>query len=78
MQTAITDLITAYGGQRGAAAALGVTDRTIRNYVKNPSNIPAPMQKLILLKAREASEDAPPEAPPAASPVHHAGSEARA
>ena len=54
MNHAITDkelivaIVDKFGSQVDAAAALGVKDRTFRNYVKNPTSIPEPARKGML------------------------------
>ena len=47
MKDTITALIKKFGNQRKAAVALGITDRTFRNYVKEPDCVPEPMRRLM-------------------------------
>lgn len=47
MKETITALIKKFGNQRKAAVALGITDRTFRNYVKEPDCVPEPMRRLM-------------------------------
>lgn len=48
MKETITALIQKFGNQRKAAIALGITDRTFRNYVKKPDCVPEPMRRLMM------------------------------
>ena len=47
MNQTLNTIIELFGSQVKAAARLGVTDRTLRNYVKFPKKIPKPMQNLM-------------------------------
>ena len=47
MNQTLNKIIELFGSQVKAAARLGVTDRTFRNYVKCPKKIPKPMQNLM-------------------------------
>ena len=60
MKETITALIKKFGNQRKAAVALGVTDRTFRNYVKEPDCVPVPMRRLMKSILEQPSPIAPP------------------
>lgn len=59
MKETITALIKKFGNQRKAAVALGVTDRTFRNYVKEPDCVPEPMRRLMKSILEQPSPIAP-------------------
>ena len=48
MHETLRALVTLYGSQARAAAALGVTDRTLRGYFARPVSVPIPMRKLMI------------------------------
>ncbi len=47
MKDTIAALVEKFGSQRRAAEVLGITDRTFRNYVKEPDCVPEPMRRLM-------------------------------
>lgn len=59
MENTITALVERFGSQGKAATALGITDRTFRNYVKNPECVPKPMRRLMesVLRDTDTEED---------------------
>lgn len=65
MKDTITALIKKFGNQRKAAVALGITDRTFRNYVKEPDCVPEPMRRLMksILEQEGTHPIQPPMAP---------------
>lgn len=58
MEETLTALIKKFGSQCKAATALGITDRTFRNYVRKPSCVPEPMRRLMktVLEQEEPSQ----------------------
>lgn len=65
MENTISALVERFGSQGKAATTLGVTDRTFRNYVKNPERVPKPMRRLMESVLR-GGEDTPPPVQPLA------------
>lgn len=58
MEETLTALIKKFGSQCKAATALGITDRTFRNYVRKPGCVPEPMRRLMktVLEQEEPSQ----------------------
>ncbi len=56
MEKTITALVERFGSQGKAAIALGITDRTFRNYVKKPDCVPKPMRRLMESVLRDSDE----------------------
>lgn len=63
MKEIVATLIEKYGSQVKAANALGVSDRTFRNYVRFPQRIPHHMQNY--MRVLIGSETPPSPTPPA-------------
>lgn len=47
MNNTLKEFVAIFGSQVKAAAELGITDRTFRNYVKCPEKIPTPVARLM-------------------------------
>lgn len=58
MENTIRILIEKYGSQVRVAEALGVGDRTFRNYVRSPQTVPLPMCRF--MRTLAAQDDTPP------------------
>lgn len=56
MEKTIIALVERFGSQGKAAIALGITDRTFRNYVKKPECVPKPMRRLMESVLRDSDE----------------------